>query len=186
MGLDQQILRVKDIDLNKFYALKGSAIIAPHNPDLDQDYINTTAQKCKELEELYTKALSEDDPDANVYRERIDELLVPYDERTIWYGRKENHIHQWVINSNSHENIGHTNLDYVLIDPNALLSDLKTVLDNHDLAPKILPTQSGFFFGDTEYSDYYFEDVEHLYEVLLAEKEDGYFDSCSYFYWSWW
>lgn len=79
-----------------------------------------------------------------------------------------------------------TNLDYVLIDPNVLLSDLKTVLDNHDLAPKILPTQSGFFFGNTEYSEYYFDSVKNLYEVLLAEKEKGYFEDCSYFYWSWW
>lgn len=183
MGLDQQILRVKDVDLNKFYALKGSAVIAPYNPDLDQDYINTTAKKCKELEELHAKALSENDPDADKYRTQIDELLAPYDEPTIWYGRKENHIHQWV---EAAAGLDNTNLDYVFIDPNILLSDLKTVLDNHDLAPKILPTRSGFFFGDTEYSDYYFEDVKNLYEVLLAEKEEGYFDSCSYFYWSWW
>ena len=183
MGLDQQLLRVKDIDLNKFYALKGSAIIAPHNPDLDQDYISATAKKCKELEELHSKALSENDPGADKYRTQIDELLAPYDEPTIWYGRKENHIHKWV---EAAANLESTNLDYVLIDPNVLLSDLKTVLDNHNLAPKLLPTQSEFFFGDTEYSDYYFEDVKNLYEVLLAEKEKGYFDTHSYFYWSWW
>ena len=183
MGLDQQLLRVKDIDLNKFYALKDSAIIAPHNPNLDQDYIDITAKKCKELEELHSKALSENDPDVDIYRERIDELLAPYDEPIIWYGRKENHIHKWVEVAAS---LDSTNLDYVLIDPNVLLSDLKTVLDNHDLAPKLLPTQSGFFFGDTEYGDYYFEDVKKLYEVLLAEKNKGNFDSCSYFYWSWW
>lgn len=183
MGLDQQLLRIKDTNLEKFHALKGSAVIAPPNPDLDQDYINTTAKKCKELEELHTKALSENDPDANVYRERIDELLTPYDEPTIWYGRKENHIHKWV---EVVAGLNETNLDYVLIDPNVLLSDLKTVLNNHDLAPKLLPTQSGFFFGDTEYDDYYFDSVKNLYEILLAEKEQGYFESCSYFYWSWW
>lgn len=183
MGLDQQLLKIKDVDLEKFYALKGSAIIAPYNPDLDQDYISATAKKCKELEEQHVQALSSNDPDANVYRERIDELLAPYDEPTIWYGRKENHIHDWVSRV---AGLKETNLDYVLIDPNVLLGDLKTVLNNHNLAPKILPTQSGFFFGGTEYDEYYFDSVKNLYETLLAEKEQGNFEDHTYFYWSWW
>ena len=184
MGLDQSLVRVKDTDLEKFHVIKGTAIIAPENPDLDQDYIATIIQKHKELDALHYEDLAKNDPDADErYNERINELLAPYNEEIIWNGRKENHIHKWVCVA---ANLESTNLDYVLIDPNVLLSDLKTVLDNHDLAPKLLPTQSGFFFGDTEYSNYYFEDVKKLYEVLLAEKEKGYFDSCSYFYWSWW
>lgn len=183
MGLDQKLLKIKDTNLEKFHVLKGSAVIAPPNPDLDQDYIDTTAKKYKELEELRTKALSENGPDAEKYRTQIDELLAPYDEPIIWYGRKENHIHDWVEVTT---NVGSTNLDYVLIDPNALLSDLKTVLDNHDLAPEILPTQFSFFFGDTEYSEHYFDSVKNLYDILLAEKDKGYFEDHTYFYWSWW
>lgn len=36
------------------------------------------------------------------------------------------------------------------------------VLKNHDLAEKLLPTRSGFFFGSTEYDDWYFSDVKDV------------------------
>lgn len=38
------------------------------------------------------------------------------------------------------------------------------VLENHDLGDDLLPTQSGFFFGDTEYDDYYLDDVKYVKE----------------------
>lgn len=44
-----------------------------------------------------------------------------------------------------------------------LLKDLLTVIDqvqaNHSLAPSLLPTIQGFFFGGTDYDDWYFEDL---------------------------
>ena len=36
----------------------------------------------------------------------------------------------------------------------------KAVLENHEPAEKLLPTCSGFFFGSTEYDEWYFSDVE--------------------------
>ena len=36
------------------------------------------------------------------------------------------------------------------------------VLKNHELAKKLLPTRSGFFFGSTDYDDWYFNDVEDV------------------------
>lgn len=183
MGLDQQILRIKNTDLEKFHALKGDAVIAPHNPKLDYDTIQKTAKECRELEELYTQAVTNEDPDAEIYRVRIEDLVAPYEEPSIWYGRKENHIHEWV---RSAAGLDDTNLDYVLIDPNALLDDLKAVLDDPDKAPEALPTTVGFFFGGTEYDDYYIGSVRHLYNTLVLEKNQGFFDTCSYFYWSWW
>lgn len=36
------------------------------------------------------------------------------------------------------------------------------VLKNHELAEELLPTRSGFFFGSTEYDDWYFKDVEDV------------------------
>ena len=183
MGLDQTLVKVRDINLEKFYALKGTAIIAPENPALDQDYINNTAKECKELEDLYAQALSDNDPDAEAYKKRIDDLLAPYAEPIIWNGRKENHIHDWIC---ANADLEDTNLDYVLIDPEKLLSDLKAVLDDHERAPEILPTRSGFFFGGTEYGEYYFDTIERLYNTLLTEKNQGYFEDHSYFYWCWW
>lgn len=36
------------------------------------------------------------------------------------------------------------------------------VLDDHSLAEDLLPTMGGFFFGSTDYDEYYFEDVEEV------------------------
>jgi hypothetical protein len=47
-----------------------------------------------------------------------------------------------------------------------LLEDCKQVLNDHSLAPMVLPTQSGFFFGSTEYDEYYFEDLEDTVKIL--------------------
>lgn len=38
------------------------------------------------------------------------------------------------------------------------------VLKNHKLAKKLLPTRSGFFFGSTDYNEWYFKDVEDVRE----------------------
>lgn len=41
-----------------------------------------------------------------------------------------------------------------------LISRCEKVLADHSLAEELLPTQSGFFFGSTDYDDWYFKDVE--------------------------
>lgn len=56
-----------------------------------------------------------------------------------------------------------------------LLAVLKEVKNNHSKAPQLLPTQSGFFFGSTDYDEWYWEDVEYsirlFEEVLKLPKE---------------
>lgn len=183
MGLDQKIVRVADTDLEKFYSANLDTIIAPHNPDLDYDTIHAAAKNYSDLENLYNQAVATDDPKADEYDKQLRELLDASGEFTVWWGRKENHIHEWVCDA---ADIEDTNLDYVRIDPDALLSDLKAVVDNRTAAPSVMPTRSGFFFGDTAYDDYYFEDVKNLYDLLADEKAQGCFDGYSYFYWSWW
>ncbi len=47
------------------------------------------------------------------------------------------------------------------------------------------PTQEGFFYGSTEYDEWYLEDMKHLNEVtteLLSMKDD----SAHLTYWCWW
>ena len=36
------------------------------------------------------------------------------------------------------------------------------VLKDHSKAEELLPTMSGFFFGSTDYDDYYYKDVEEV------------------------
>ena len=183
MGLDQRIVRVKDTDLEKFYVANSDTIIAPYNPDLDHDYIHANATTYRELKDLYYEALYQNNPKSEIYKKHMQELLGSWDHSDIWWGRKENHIHQWVCTATS---IHDTNHDYVVINPNILLSDVGVALSNRELAPKIMPTRSGFFFGPTDYDDYYFDSLAALYDVLADDKDLGYFDTHSYFYWSSW
>lgn len=94
------------------------------------------------------------------------------------YWRKANHIHRWFV-----DNVQHGTDDcqeaYVDLDQlKALLAVCKEVLTDHSKAAEVLPTQGGFFFGSTDYDDFYFRDIEYTVDVLqsvLAEP-DGYGD----------
>ena len=42
---------------------------------------------------------------------------------------------------------------------------------------ELLPTQGGFFFGSTDYDDYYLRDIEEVrdkFENMIAEWDDAY------------
>lgn len=45
-------------------------------------------------------------------------------------------------------------------------TELGKILSNQELAHKLLPTQEGFFFGNTEYNQYYMEDIVATKEML--------------------
>ena len=47
------------------------------------------------------------------------------------------------------------------------------VLDDNSLAEELLPTRSGFFFGSTDYDEWYFEDIKY-HGTLLIKKNNPY------------
>lgn len=59
-------------------------------------------------------------------------------------------------------------LKITLEDCKELLDRCNKVLSNHDLAEELLPTKEGFFFGSTEYDDYYYEQVQHTQVYLTV------------------
>lgn len=64
------------------------------------------------------------------------------------------------------------NLDFMIIDKEIaedLLSRCNKVLENRENAEKFLPTTSGFFFGSTEYDEYYIKDVEAVQDFCKNE-----------------
>lgn len=57
-----------------------------------------------------------------------------------------------------------------------IISRCEQVLIDHTKADELLPTQSGFFFGSTDYDDYYFENVANCkkqMEHLLEDFDDN-------------
>jgi hypothetical protein len=58
------------------------------------------------------------------------------------------------------------------------------VLADATVAQEVLPTVSGFFFGSTEYNEYYWQDIQETKEMLekeLAKESRG-----TYYYHSSW
>ena len=54
-----------------------------------------------------------------------------------------------------------------------LLERCEEVLKDNSKGPELLPTMSGFFFGNTDYNSYYYKDVksvrDYIKETLLPE-----------------
>lgn len=91
----------------------------------------------------------------------------------IGYFRKFNALHKYMCDLDG----GRDECQDILIkkeDLIKLLSILDKVNKNHNLADVLLPTQRGFFFGDTKYDQWYFEDVKDAIEMveIFLEKFD--------------
>ena len=72
---------------------------------------------------------------------------------------------------------------YAFVEPedvDDLIDRCERVLKNHELAHSLLPTQDGFFFGSTDYDEWYFSDVKDClkqmkkYRKLLKDGVTGY------------
>ena len=109
-------------------------------------------------------------------------------EVTVAYWRKSNQIHQWFVqNVQGGEDEcrpHHVSRDQ-LVELRELCVKLLTVHDKDPgragkQAHEELPSQSGFFFGSTEYDEWYWGDLKHTVEMLdrvlehSTELEDSY------------
>lgn len=82
------------------------------------------------------------------------------------YWRKANHIHGWFVR-NVQSGTDDCNEYTVYVDQlKQLLGVCCKVMIERDLAPELLPTGEGFFFGGTAYDDSYFEDVQYTIDAL--------------------
>lgn len=59
------------------------------------------------------------------------------------------------------------------------------IISNPEEAEARLPTQSGFFFGGTDYDQYYIDDIKQTVEILkpIVDREE---DDANYYYHSSW
>ena len=84
----------------------------------------------------------------------------------VGYWRKANAIHNWFVN-NCGDGEDTCQQMYVSLEKlKELLDACKQVSKDHGLAPVLLPTQSGFFFGSTEYDDWYFDKIEDTIKII--------------------
>lgn len=113
-------------------------------------------------------------------------LMKKNEDVELIYWRKANQIFDWFDRNcanNALENcVPVTVTTYDLMN---LLEDVNAVLTDHSKAEELLPTTDGFFFGSTEYTKWYFEDLEYtkekLEEVLCDITEDEELE-----FYAWW
>lgn len=116
----------------------------------------------------------------------LDTDHVVYLVSEVGYWRKANQIHSWLV---KHIQDGQDNCARYLISIEQLeelLTTVERVLADHSLAEALLPTLEGFFFGGTDYDDYYFSDLvrtKGILEQLLADPEHN---EAEYYYHSSW
>ena len=116
----------------------------------------------------------------------IDENRISYIMEEVCYWRKANAIHRWFVD-NVQDGIDECG-EYDV--SGAQLQDLvnicKKVEDDLSLASELLPTQEGFFFGETDYGNYYKEDLEDTINNLTKVLEEPNGINSEYIYRSSW
>jgi hypothetical protein len=84
----------------------------------------------------------------------------------IAYWRKANQIHKFFVDKCAG---GKDNCEEVYVEREVLqdlLNRCETILKDKSQARELLPTQSGFFYGSTEYDEYYYYDLERTIPIL--------------------
>ena len=120
-------------------------------------------------------------------------------EESLWdkgvkvgYWRKANHIHAWFVD-NCQDGIDEcqtTEVDKEKLEE--LLSICRIIINpgggpvplvvKETIAQERLPTREGFFFGCTEYDEYYYEDVKETMNILEKVLEETDFENESIYY----
>lgn len=96
------------------------------------------------------------------------------------YWRKANQIHKWFVDNvqNGEDDCG--NYEVTKENLKKLLDIIEEVLSDRSKAKTLLPSASGFFFGGTDYDDYYYDDLEYtkdlLHDILDNNWEGWYFE----------
>ena len=110
----------------------------------------------------------------------VDTSNIRYIVEEIGYWRKANAIHKWFVNNvqNGEDDCGEYKVTYEQLEK--LKSTCEVVLKDLEngevtLAKSELPTQSGFFFGDTGYGEWYEQDLKNTIKIIdgLTEKDKG-------------
>jgi len=106
-----------------------------------------------------------------------DDLPLEYVEYHLMYLRKANAIHSWIVDNcaGGTDECQPIYMDYDALEE--LHNTCRIVLENKDDPDKIieiLPTSSGFFFGGTEYDEWYFADVQAMYDFLDKLVKDDF------------
>ena len=100
------------------------------------------------------------------------------------YWRKANQIRSWFARATHIENCELAPVTKEMLVQ--LRQECKAVLKHHDLADSLLPTSNGFFFGSTEYGEWYFEDLKETVDMLSLVINETDWEREDVYYYEWW
>ena len=102
------------------------------------------------------------------------------------YWRKANAIHKWFVDK-CQDGVDECQETFINREQLMELRDTcKTVLDDMSKAEEFLPSTNGFFFGSTDYDEYYKQDLEYTVERLEKILKDPALEKCDFYYQSSW
>ena len=107
----------------------------------------------------------------------------------IGYFRKFNALHSYIVKTFAD---GTDNCQDIILykkDVEKIKKVLDDVLNAHqqvEKAKELLPTQSGFFFGGTDYDEFYFEDVKDAADLMQSFLDNFDFESYQLVYQASW
>ena len=105
------------------------------------------------------------------------------DQVDLGYWRKANAIHQYFT-----RNISEDNCTQIRVTKKDLLDlqrrCLKVTRGGAEVAEELLPTTSGFFFGDTSYDEWYMKDIAKTLSIV-EETLDDWQPNDNVFYYAW-
>lgn len=99
----------------------------------------------------------------------------------IGYWRKANAVHKWFVD-NVQDGVDECQKVEVSVEQLTKLRELaQTALNNPHRVGELLPTTEGFFFGGTEYDEWYRQGLEETVRILAPEKLQALTDAGWYF-----
>tara|TARA_B100000927_G_scaffold107064_1_gene86586 strand:+ start:5881 stop:6348 length:468 start_codon:yes stop_codon:yes gene_type:complete len=120
-------------------------------------------------------------------RKDIKSKRISYIVEEVMYWRKANAIHSWFV-ENCQNGVDECQESYVSVEQLEELASLcEEVVQTKNTS--LLETQSGFFFGSTDYDEYYFQECEEtakvIRELLSEETPEGCNKGSFYYQASW-
>lgn len=118
--------------------------------------------KPEEERELYRNIVS------TVGMEKIQDDRFATVSVNVAYWRKANHIHDWFVQNvqGGEDDCKSYHVSREQLAELIQLCERVYKSGDPDLAEELLPTASGFFFGDTNYDEYYFGETERTAKML--------------------
>jgi len=115
---------------------------------------------------------------------KINSERIKYVIEEVGYWRKANHIHNWFVQNVQDGVDDCKQADVYREHLQDLLEACNRVMINPSEAEELLPTASGFFFGGTEYDEYYFGSIQETISILEECLSDE--DADTFYYTSSW